>query len=111
MSVRRRTPAEVLHSIKTGDTGACGSYAGYQRHHKDGTVPCESCTDANRLYRNGWRVSAGGVRSLTVPVSIVRDLLQSADKRVRGEFAAELGFEVFTSVMELSADGTKDGPG
>lgn len=29
---------------------ACGTYAGYQRHHRHGEYACVDCKEANRLY-------------------------------------------------------------
>lgn len=35
---------------------AHGTYAGYQSHHREGSVPCPECRDANALYARVRRV-------------------------------------------------------
>ena len=37
------------------DTGACGTYAGWQRHHKLNSEACEPCKEARRTYMREYR--------------------------------------------------------
>jgi hypothetical protein len=43
-------------------TGAHGTYAGYQRHKREGTTPCTDCLRANAEYRKQYRASHPAAR-------------------------------------------------
>lgn len=39
---------------------ACGTYAGYARHHRQGEAPCDPCRDAAREYQRAYRATHSG---------------------------------------------------
>lgn len=49
----------------------CGTRAGYERHRREKSVPCDRCLDANRIYMKTYRVTTGAITSIAVPIDVI----------------------------------------
>lgn len=65
------------HSTISRET--CGSYAGYQAHQKRNEVSCVMCVDANTVRLRVWRIATGRIKSLNIPISVLRAAFEAED--------------------------------
>jgi hypothetical protein len=63
--------AEVEAAFAAGTKGltvnAHGTYGGYQKHKRTGTVTCEACRAAYLAYMREWRARTGRTKAHLVP--------------------------------------------
>lgn len=51
---------------------ACGTYAGWGRHRRDHTAPCDPCRAAAAAYQADWRRRTGRNKAVFIPASAIR---------------------------------------
>lgn len=58
---------------------SCGTYAGYQAHQKRNEVSCVMCVDANTVRLRVWRIHTGRIKSLNIPLSVLKQAFEAED--------------------------------
>lgn len=51
----------------------CGTYAGWNRHNREGTPFCRPCKDANAAYHRAYRAAHGIGRHVSYPTTLTPD--------------------------------------
>lgn len=97
-----RQPAKTAKTVAPVDT--CGTYGGYQQHHRDGTEVCGPCNHAHSVYMGQWRVRSGITKNAQVPYGLLGLLLWSAPTAVEELAEQVLGDAVLTRAMEDAAE-------
>lgn len=57
--------APTATKLPPTDTGRCGTYPGFQRHHRRGEQPCGPCREARNAYQFQWKAGLGPRRLST----------------------------------------------
>jgi hypothetical protein len=78
---------------------ACGTYGGYQRHHRLGETACLACAAANADYQRAVRIASGSQKAVYVPVGTLGLLLAACSPEVRRLVAGEIGPKTVETVQ------------